>query len=288
MPEDAVLIEFQPAIGGKVGFDAVDLQDRLTAELEPRIVERAHQVGEHVVEPFHHLEKRSVDVGPVVAEHDGPSVGFQRGFEMAEELGDAGFAELMSGFERRIHLFLVVEIGRDRVMDRVNLGDEVGDVELELDQVKIGFQVAGAEVVAIGEDRKDVRGLADAEIIVDDQVRRREGLETAAADHVLDERFGAAFAGHVLVFNLGGFKCEADELAAAGNLWPIPELVAHAAPSPGAKARMASACTRLPGMSPSARLTRRCRSSRLLPAKALLSITKVKWDSPLPSSPAWP
>src|SRR5690606_19019367 len=58
--------------------------------------------------------------------------------------------------------------------------------------------------------------------------------------------------------------------------------------SPGASARMARAWTRSPGMSPSARLTMRWRSSRFLPAKAALSITTVKCDSPLPSSPAWP
>ncbi|KAJ8138048.1 hypothetical protein OY671_008739, partial [Metschnikowia pulcherrima] len=58
--------------------------------------------------------------------------------------------------------------------------------------------------------------------------------------------------------------------------------------SPGARALMASAWTRCPGRSPSARLTMRWRSSRETPAKAALSISTVKCDSPDPSCPAWP
>ena len=58
--------------------------------------------------------------------------------------------------------------------------------------------------------------------------------------------------------------------------------------SRGALARMARACTRLPGISPNARLTMRWRWSLDMPAKAVLSIATVKCDSPLPSSPEWP
>src|SRR5690606_28075423 len=106
---------------------------------------------------------------------------------------------------------------------------------------------------------EDVRGLADAELAVDDEVGRGERPEAGAAGHVFDQRFGATFPRHVLVFDLGGFEREADEFAAAGDVGPVPELVAHAAASPGAKAWMASAWTRLPGMSPRERLTRRWR-----------------------------
>src|SRR3546814_7303645 len=58
--------------------------------------------------------------------------------------------------------------------------------------------------------------------------------------------------------------------------------------SPGALALIASGWTRWPGISPSAALTIRWRSTRLLPANFALSIATVKCDSPLPSSPAWP
>ena len=58
--------------------------------------------------------------------------------------------------------------------------------------------------------------------------------------------------------------------------------------SPGAFARIARAWTRWPGISPSAALTSRWRWSREVPANAALSITTVKCDSPLPSSPLWP
>src|SRR5690606_4751634 len=162
----------------------------------------------------------------------------------------------------------------------------------ELDELQVDLQFARAEIVAVGKEGEDMRGLGDAEAVVHDEIGRGEGLEAGAAGHVFDERFGALFACHVLVVDLGGCEREADERAAAGDVRPVPELVAHAptspGASPGAKARMARAWTRWPGMSPSARLTRRWRARRFWPAKAALSMTTVKCDSPLPSSPAWP
>src|SRR5579863_1513406 len=74
------------------------------------------------------------------------------------------------------------------------------------------------------------------------------------------------------------------------DVLPIPpaRLFSRRAYSSGAMALIARACTLCPGMSPNSRLTRRWRSSRDIPAKAALSMTMVKCDSPEPSCPAWP
>lgn len=58
--------------------------------------------------------------------------------------------------------------------------------------------------------------------------------------------------------------------------------------SPGARALMARACTRWPGISPSTAITLRWRWSRDIPANTADSITTEKCDSPVPSSPEWP
>src|SRR5436190_4217466 len=58
--------------------------------------------------------------------------------------------------------------------------------------------------------------------------------------------------------------------------------------SPGARALIARAWTRSFIRSPSAALTARWRSRRVMPANRAASISTVKWLSPEPSSPAWP
>src|SRR5690606_14476953 len=242
--------------------------------------------GERVVEPFHELEQAGVDMAPLLAERVRPAMCGERVVEVDQELGQAVGAEVVRALEGRIHLVGVVEAAGGRVVDRVDLGDEVGHIELELDQLEVRVEIARAEAELVAEVGEDVCDLADAQVTVDD-VGRGERTDALARVQVLDERVRALLAGHVLVLDLAGFHEQADELAAAGDVRPVPELDAHEA-SPGAKARIASAWTRSPGMSPNARLTMRWRSSRLLPAKATLSITTVKCDSPLPSSPMWP
>src|SRR3546814_19104034 len=58
--------------------------------------------------------------------------------------------------------------------------------------------------------------------------------------------------------------------------------------SSGAIALIAKAWTRCPGRSPSALFTMRWRATRFIPAKPSHSMVRLKFDSPLPSSPLWP
>src|SRR5690606_4989509 len=158
--------------------------------------------------------------------------------------------------------------------------------ELERDEFEVALQFTRAETVPIGQPGEDVRDLRDREVAVD-EIGRGEGPDAAARLEVAHQRFGALFAGHVAVCDTRGLQRQSHEFSAPRYAWPIPERVGHQL-SPGAEARTATAWTRWPGISPSAALTMRWRSSRLLPANAALSIRIVKCDSPLPSSPAWP
>ena len=58
--------------------------------------------------------------------------------------------------------------------------------------------------------------------------------------------------------------------------------------SPGARAMMASACTGPASSSARTALIMRCRSMRLLPAKAGDTAWSLKWVSPAGRAPAWP
>src|SRR5690606_40671328 len=109
---------------------------------------------------------------------------------------------------------------------------------LELDELQVNVELARSETVLVAEIGEDVRGLADAQVAVDD-IGRRERADALTARHVFDERLGAFLARRVLVFDLAAFHEQADELAAAGDRRPVPQLDAHRA-SPGAEARTAS------------------------------------------------
>src|SRR5690606_17928896 len=106
---------------------------------------------------------------------------------------------------------------------------------------------------------QDMRHLRHDQVLVD-QVRRREWGEAGPAFEILHQRLGPFLARAVAIGDAGAFQHQAHELPAARDVWPVPQVVAHyrassAMLSPGAKARMASAWTRWPGISPSARLT---------------------------------
>ena len=151
--------------------------------------ERRHAFGERVAQALDQLEQRGVDVAPLGAEHEGAPVRAERGFEVAEVLGQARVAERGGRVERLVLLLVVVLVGAERVVDVVHLGDEVGHRELELDQLEVGVQVARTEALLVGHISEDVRDLGDREVTVD-EVGRGEWAEAATAVHVLDQRLG--------------------------------------------------------------------------------------------------
>ena len=102
------------------------------------------------------------------------------------------------------------------MVDRVDLLDEIGDVELQLDQLQIGRQVARAETFLVGQVGR-ISAVWPMHHIAIDEVGRREGADAFARVHVLDQRVGVLLARHVLVFELGRLHEQADELAAAGD-----------------------------------------------------------------------
>ena len=74
-------------------------------------------------------------MGRLLAEHEGSAARCQRVVEMDQVFGNAIGADVVGAVIGGVHLVRIFERGRDRVVDRVDLLDEVADVELQLDQL---------------------------------------------------------------------------------------------------------------------------------------------------------
>ena len=181
-----------------------------------------------------------MSIGDQLLARDPVAVEGGRGaFEIAEELGHPLFAEPL-GIARRLGLLvLVIGIERDGVMRVVHPGDEIGDGELELDRPEQRRLVLRREIVRVGEPGEDMADLRQHQL-AGIEIGRGERLERGARLHVPHQRLGAVLPRAIAIGDAGGLHRQADELAAALNARPIPEIVAHWA-SPGARARIANA-----------------------------------------------
>ena len=124
----------------------------------------------------------------------------------------------------------------------VDVGDHVGDGELQLMRPQPAGLVAGTEIEARAEIEKNVGGLRDDEA-AGFQKRRRIGRARGALvfkklHHCRHAAF-AGTAGNVDVVGAGLFERQPDELAAALNGRPVVKLIAHGS-APALDVRSAS------------------------------------------------
>jgi hypothetical protein len=76
----------------------------------------------------------------------------------------------------------------------MRLGDDVGDRQLELDQMEIGLRIAASQIVAVGQPGEDMCHLRDGDFtlaVFGDEIGRGIGCEIAALlarFHILDQR----------------------------------------------------------------------------------------------------
>src|SRR5579871_270537 len=111
--EDAVFVERDTALGGKVGCDALLAGDAAVQSQEawPTGAMPRHGDGEGVAKPFDHLEEAEIDVGERIADQM-PAlrrVGGERPLEVAEIFRDPILAESFGGAQRLRLLVFIVE-----------------------------------------------------------------------------------------------------------------------------------------------------------------------------------
>ncbi len=100
----------------------------------------------------------------------------QNALEPPQELGNSVFTERLCPAQRLRLLVLVIKIAAQRMMRVVGLPDEIGDGELDLVDPKPLCLVSRSEAVAVAEIKQDCGGLADQDISVLQERRRKRWM----------------------------------------------------------------------------------------------------------------
>ncbi len=138
--------------------------------------------------------------------------------------------EVRGALLRLAALVFVIEVDRDRVMGVVRLADEVGDRELELIDPEPHRLLARGEILARAQKEKNVGGLADEELAAFEERRSEWRMRDALAVEQRQHRRHAVLARparDVDIVRAGFFEREAHEFAAALDVGPVIELIAH-------------------------------------------------------------
>src|SRR5262249_43832556 len=131
---------------------------------------------------------------------------------------------------RLLALILVVERGGDRMVGVVDLLHEVRNRKLELVGPKPSGLVFRRETVPRAEIEQDVGGLGDQELAGLEERRRKRRMVLPFAFEHRNDRVVAALARDVDIVSARLFEREPDVFAAALDLGPVVELVAHGLP----------------------------------------------------------
>src|SRR5712691_2880259 len=226
------LAESDASLGGEIGGDAGTGGDAVAQRDDARNspFESLHAVGEGVAQALHDLEQGEVDVAEPAAEELGPAALADHALEIAQEFRHAIAPEVRGAALRGRALLFVIEPARDRMMGVVDVGDEIGDGELQLMRPQRAGFVARRKPKTRAEVEQDIRGLADDEPAGLQERRRIGRMRDAPAVEELHHRRYAALASparHVDVVGARLLQREADEFAAALDGRPVIELVAH-------------------------------------------------------------
>lgn len=177
MPKDALLVERQAALRGKVCSNPRTVRH---ARVQRNYVampcpEPRHRVRKSVVQPGDELEQRQVGVGkPTADQVGGPArVAREHPLEVTQEFRQPIRDEVGGAPFRFATLVFVVQARRDRMMGVVRFDDEVRKCELELMRPQAARVPLRSKTVAFTEEEQDVRGLPD-QAVAGLQERRRE------------------------------------------------------------------------------------------------------------------
>src|SRR5687768_294446 len=148
-PEDAVLVERDAPLGGKIRGEPRAQGDSVAQPDEPWVLllQLSHGVRESVAKPLQHLEERQVNVRELVV---------HRALEVAHELRQALGAENCGAPARFALLFFVVEAGGDRVVRVVHFGEPIRDGELLAEEPQPRGLVLGREPEPRAEVKEDI------------------------------------------------------------------------------------------------------------------------------------
>jgi hypothetical protein len=150
-----------------------------------------------------------------------------------QELGNSLLTERLRPAQRFRFLVLVIEIATQQMMRVVGLSDEIGDGELNLMDPKPLCFVSRSEVVTVAEIKQDGGGLANQDISIPQERRRKRRIGDVVSLQKSHEGLLAAacinrVTGYVDVVRACLFQCQPDELAAPLNAGPVVEFIGHA------------------------------------------------------------
>src|SRR5260370_905494 len=110
------------------------------------------------------LEHRQIDVARPAADHAGAAIVLKNTLEKAQEFRYPVTPEILRAPPRRRALLLEIKPARHRMMAVVNMGDEVGDGELQLMRPQLSGLVARRQIEARTEIEQNIRGLCDDDL----------------------------------------------------------------------------------------------------------------------------
>ena len=133
MAKDPLLIEGQAPLGRKIRSEPGARCDS--------VVQRDHSsmfaflLGQRawkgIAQSFDHLEERQIDVGNRVADENAAAVALQHLLKVIQKLRQTFGCEILRAALGFALLLLVIQAAGDRMMRVVNLGDPIGDGELQ-------------------------------------------------------------------------------------------------------------------------------------------------------------
>src|SRR4029077_12432742 len=164
------------------------------------------------------------------ADHGGAAVVLQHALEITQEFRHPVAPEIRRTPPRRRPLLLEIETARHRMVGAVDMGDEVGDGELQLMRPQSSRLVARCQIEPRTEIEQNIRGLGNDDLAGFEKRRRVRRPRAASVLEQFHHRRHAALARmarDIDIIGSGLFEREADELPAALYARPVVKFVAH-------------------------------------------------------------
>lgn len=229
--EEPVLIEGESSFGAQIFLDLLEASHGLddADEVRDSSAKGDEALRKGVGQSFVELKHGEVHVSHRVPQDPGPPGACRGLFEVAEVFGHARLEEVVSRAFRFFDLVLEIQARADGVMSVVDLGDEVGDGELELMSGVAGDLGLTDQAEPRSHVREDVGCVRDEpRSVAEDRRGKDRGAALVLQD--FDDRLGSAARGfwaarHVFVGSAYTFESEAHEFTPSLNARPIEELV---------------------------------------------------------------
>src|SRR6202034_3023893 len=116
--ENAVLVEGDAAVAGKIGLDVGSRGDPVVQidQAGDTALERLHPPWKGVAQPFHDLEQRKIDIGYPAAGEMVAAIALQQPLEIAEIFRHPRAPEVLGALFGGLALILIIQRRAERVM----------------------------------------------------------------------------------------------------------------------------------------------------------------------------